>query len=152
MSYRPPYYKRYPQDYLASPTTRKMSLAEHGVYNKLLDAAWLEEPTATLPKDLSILSKLTGIDKRILCKFTVKYQGLFRESPDDSQRIYNPRLMAEYQEFLQTVEKNRLAGMASAKARHSKSTGVEQAFNHSQSHKSDKELEKVKVFRKVGDL
>jgi uncharacterized protein YdaU (DUF1376 family) len=151
MSYRPPYYKRYPQDYLSSPTTRKMSLAEHGVYNKLLDAAWLEEPTATLPKDLTLLSKLTGIDRRILCKFTAKYPGLFRESPDDSQRIFNPRLMAEYQEFLQTVERNRLAGLASAKARQSKATPVQHPFNHSQSHKSDKESEKVQFFRTAGD-
>ncbi len=129
MSYRPPYYKRYPQDYLSSPTTRKMSLAEHGVYNKLLDAAWLEEPTATLPKDLTLLSKLTGIDRRVLCKFTAKYPGLFRESPDDSQRIFNPRLLAEYQEFLQTVERNRLAGLASAKARQSKATPVQHPLN-----------------------
>ena len=107
-----------------------MSLAENGLFNKLLDYAWLEEPTATLPADLVVLSKLTGVDRRILSKFTGKYPGLFRESPEDSQRLYNPRQMSEYQEFLQTVEKNRLAGLASAKARQSKSTGVGHPLNH----------------------
>jgi uncharacterized protein YdaU (DUF1376 family) len=130
MSYRPPYYKRYPQDYLSSPTTRRMTLAEHGVYNKLLDHAWLEEPTATLPKDLSILAKLTGIDRRILSKFTVKYRGLFSEVPGDSQRIYNPRLKAEYEEFLQSCEKKRLAGVESGKARKVKRTPVQQTLNN----------------------
>ncbi len=149
MSYRPPYYKMYPQDYLSSPTTRRMSLAEHGLYRKLLDHAWLEEPTATLPADLTTLAKVTGVDRRILSRFTVKYPGVFRESPDDSQRIYNPRQMAEYQEFLETVEKNRLAGVASGKARQSKGTPVQQTLNHSQSHKSDSE--KIKVFRKAVD-
>src|SRR5713226_6759007 len=125
MTYCPPYYKRFPQDYLSSSTTRKMTLAEHGVYNLLLDYAWLEEQTATLPRDLSILAKLTGIDRRILCKFTVKYRGLFSEVAGDSQRIYNPRLRAEYEEFLQLSAKNRLAGLESARARQSKSTPVE---------------------------
>src|SRR5437016_6108982 len=136
MSYRPPFYKRFPQDYLSSATTRRMTLAEHGVYNLLLDYAWLEEQTATLPKDLSILAKLTGIDRRILCKFTVKYRGLFSEVPGDSQRIYNPRMKAEYEEFLQTCEKNRLAGRQSARARKARSTPVERASNH-----IEKELE-----------
>lgn len=143
MSYRPPYYKMYPQDYLSSPTTRGMTLAEHGVYRKLLDHAWLEEPTATLPADLGILSKLTGIDRRILCKFTVKYRGLFRELAEDSQRVYNPRQMAEYQEFLQTVEKNRLAGLASGKARQSKRTPVQHPLNHKEVD-TDKEVREEK--------
>ncbi len=128
-----------------------MSLAEHGLYRKLLDHAWLEEPTATLPANLTLLAKVVGVDRRIISRFTVKYPGLFRESPDDSQRLYNPRQMAEYQEFLQTAEKNRLAGIASGKARQSQGTPVQHPLNHSQSHKSDKESEKVKVFKKAAD-
>lgn len=153
MSYRPPYYKMYPQDYLSSATTRGMTLAEHGVYRKLLDHAWLEEPTATLPADLTILAKLTGIDRRILCKFTVKYRGLFRELAEDSQRIYNPRQMAEYQEFLQTCEKKRLAGIESGRARQTQRTSVQQTLNNLKSKKSEKEEEKKKPSANaVGDL
>lgn len=147
MSYRPPYYKKFPLDYLSSPTTRKMSLAENGLFNKLLDYAWLEEPTATLPGSPLLLSKLIGVDQRIIRKFTVKYPGLFRESPEDSQRIYNPRQMAEYQEFLQTIEKNRLAGLASAKARQSKATPVEHPFNHKE---LEVEVREEKKERKAG--
>jgi len=154
MSYRPPFYKRYPQDYLSSPTTRKMTLAEHGIYNKLLDASWLEEPTATLPAELPILSKLTGIDQRPLGRFRMKYPALFRrftvklpevpcESTLNPQRIYNPRLMAEYEEFLQTCEKKRLAGIESGKARQQKRTRVEQEFS-SKKLDSDKEQEEKK--------
>jgi len=108
-----------------------MTLAEHGIYNLLLDYAWLEEETGTLPANLSILAKLTGIDRRILCKFTVKYPGIFCKLPGDSQRIYNPRLRAEYEEFLQVCAKNRLAGLESARARQAKSTLVERESNHS---------------------
>ena len=147
MNYRPPYYKKFPLDYLSSPTTRKMTLAENGLFNKLLDYAWLEEPTATLPADLRILSKLTGVDRRILRKFTVKYPGLYCESPENPQRIYNPRQMAEYQEFLQTVENNRLAGLASAKARQSKATPVERPFNHKE---LELEVREEKKERKAG--
>src|SRR6266478_1755921 len=139
MSYRPPYYKMYPQDFLSSPTTRAMTLAEKGLYRHLLDHAWLEEQTATLPGELTILAKLVGVDKRTLRKFTVKYPQVFREFAEDSQRVYNPRQMAEYQEFLQTVEKNRLAGVASAKARQSKATRVQHPFNHSDTDKEVRE-------------
>jgi hypothetical protein len=130
MSYRPPFYKRFPQDYLSSATTRKMTLAEHGVYNLLLDYAWLEEQTATLPADLTVLSKLTGIKKRILCHFVAKYPQLVIRLASNPQLLYNPRQMAEYQEFLQTVEKNRRAGVASGKARQEKGTSVQQTLNH----------------------
>jgi len=141
MSYRPPFYKRFPQDYLSSSTTRKMTLAEHGVYNLLLDYAWLEEQTATLPADFTVLSKLTGIKKRILIHFVAKYPQLVIRLASNPQLLYNPRQMAEYQEFLQTVEKNRLAGLASGKARQAKSTPVERASNH---REKELELEKDK--------
>jgi uncharacterized protein YdaU (DUF1376 family) len=130
VSYRPPYYKMYPQDFLSSPTTRVMTLAEKGLYKHLLDHAWLEECTATLPADLTILAKLAGVDKRTLRKFTVKYPQVFRKFAEDSQRVYNPRQMAEYQEFLQTVEKNRIAGLASGKARQLRGTPVQHPLNH----------------------
>src|SRR6266478_3171008 len=141
MSYRPPYYKMYPQDFLSSPTTRAMTLAEKGLYRHLLDHAWLEEQTATLPGELTILAKLVGVDKRTLRKFTVKYPQVFREFAEDSQRVYNARQMAEYQEFLQTVEKNRLAGVASGKARQSRGTRVQHPLNHLDRY-TDKEEEK----------
>ena len=140
MSYRPPFYKRFPQDYLSSSTTRKMSLAEHGVYNLLLDYAWLEEQTATLPADFTVLSKLTGIKKTILIHFVAKYPQLVIRLASNPQLLYNPRQMAEYQEFLQTVEKNRRAGLASGKARQTKGTPVEQTLNH-------KELDRDKEVR-----
>jgi uncharacterized protein YdaU (DUF1376 family) len=130
MSYHPPFYKRYPRDYLSSSATRRMTLAEHGIYNKLLDYAWLEERTATLPKDLSILAKLTGIDRRILCKFTVKFPRLFCEVPGDSQRIYNPRMKAEYEKFLEHIESKRHAGIISGKVRKAKRTGVRTELNN----------------------
>ncbi|MFI5056904.1 MAG: DUF1376 domain-containing protein [Candidatus Acidiferrales bacterium] len=131
MSYHPPYYKRFPRDYLSSSTTRRMTLAEHGIYNLLLDYAWLEEQTATLPANLTILAKLTGIDRRILSRFTVKYQGIFCKVPGDSQRIYNPRQKSEYDGFLEICDKKRLAGLESARVRKSKSTPVQQKPNHS---------------------
>ncbi len=118
-----------------------MTLAEKGLYKHLLDHAWLEEQTATLPGELTILAKLVGVDKRTLRKFTVKYPQVFREFAEDSQRVYNARQMAEYQEFLQTVEKNRLAGIASGKARQSKGTHVQHPLNHSDRY-TDKEEEK----------
>jgi uncharacterized protein YdaU (DUF1376 family) len=130
MSYRPPFYKRFPQDYLSSATTRKMTLAEHGVYNLLLDYAWLEEQTATLPADFTVLARLTGIRKQILSNFVAKYPQLFIKVASNSQLLCNPRLKAEYEEFLETCEKNRLAGKQSARARQAKSTPVERASNH----------------------
>lgn len=130
MSYRPPFYKRFPQDYLSSSTTRKMTLAEHGVYNLLLDYAWLEEQTATLPADFTVLSKLTGIKKRILIHFVAKYPQLFIQVASNPKLLSNPRLKAEYEEFLETCEKNRLAGKQSARARQAKSTPVQRASNH----------------------
>ena len=144
MSYRPPFYKRYPQDFLSSDTVREMSLSDKGVYNILLDTAWLEDPTATLPKDLRVLSRVTGIDRRILSRFTVKYPGVFRESPGDSQRIYNPRLKAEFGEFLQNCEKRRLAGVESGRARRQKRTDAEQVLD---SQKLDTNTEKEKEKR-----
>lgn len=107
-----------------------MTLAEHGVYNLLLDYAWLEEQTATLPADLTVLARLTGIRKQILSNFVAKYPQLFIKVASNSQLLCNPRLKAEYEEFLETCEKNRLAGKQSARARQAKSTPVERAFNH----------------------
>jgi uncharacterized protein YdaU (DUF1376 family) len=140
MSYRPPFYKRFPQDYLASSTTRKMTLAEHGVYNLLLDYAWLEEQTATLPADVAVLSRLTGIRKQILSNFAAKYPQLFIKVASNPQLLCNPRLKAEHEEFLETCEKNRLAGRQSAKARQVKSTLVQHPLNH-------KELDRDKEVR-----
>jgi uncharacterized protein YdaU (DUF1376 family) len=143
MSYRPPFYKRFPQDYLSSSTTRKMTLAEHGVYNLLLDYAWLEEQTATLPADFTVLARLTGIRKQILSNFVAKYPQLFIKVASNPHLLCNPRLKAEYEEFLEVCENNRLAGLQSARARKEKSTPVERASNH-----REKELELEKDERR----
>jgi uncharacterized protein YdaU (DUF1376 family) len=110
-----------------------MSLADHGVYNILLDASWEEEPTATIPADLAVLSKITGVEKRILSRFLAKYQGTFMQSPDDSQRLFNPRLRSEYHQFLEQCESKRLAGIASGKARQKKRTPVQHSLNNTDS-------------------
>jgi len=120
-----------------------MTLAEHGVYNLLLDYAWLEEQTATLPADFTVLSKLTGIRKQILSNFVAKYPQLFIKVASNPHLLYNPRLKAEYEEFLETCEKNRLAGVASGKARQSKGTPVQHPLNH-----SDRDIDKEKRKRK----
>ncbi len=108
-----------------------MTLAEHGVYNILLDTAWEEEPTATIPADPRILAKITGIHQRIVRQFLHKYQTTFIQFGDDSKRLVNPRLRSEYEEFLQLCEKKRHAGIESGKARQAKRTGVEHVLNNS---------------------
>jgi uncharacterized protein YdaU (DUF1376 family) len=110
-----------------------MTLAEHGLYNILLDTAWEEEPTATIPRDILILYKLTAIRPQILRKFLAKYPRLWSDFAADSRRLVNPRLRAEYEDFLEQCEKKRLAGIASGKARQEKRARVEQPLNNSDS-------------------
>jgi uncharacterized protein YdaU (DUF1376 family) len=114
-----------------------MTLAEHGVYNILLDTAWEEEPVATIPKDIYILNKLTAIRPQILRNFVAKYAQLWSDFAADSRRLVNPRLRAEYEEFLEQCEKKRFAGIASGKARLEQRTLAQQTLNN-----SDKEEEK----------
>jgi uncharacterized protein YdaU (DUF1376 family) len=134
-----------------------MTLAEHGVYNILLDTAWEEEPTATIPNDITILSKITTVRPQILSKFLAKYPQLWREFAEDSRRLVNPRLREEYENIVELCDKKRLAGIASAKARQANATPVEHVLSsqiQSQSHKSDTdtESEKVKFFCKLKEV
>ena len=74
-----PYFPFYAGDWLSSATVRSMSLSEIGVYTILLAAAWLSDEPGTLPHELRKISKITGIEPRILRRFFAKYPGIFGE-------------------------------------------------------------------------
>jgi uncharacterized protein YdaU (DUF1376 family) len=86
-----------------------MSLAEVGVYIQLLAAAWDSEDQGTLPIDKRQLSKITGIDSRIVGRFLCKYPGTFREVAGE---LRNSKLCEQAAKYREISEKRASAAQS----------------------------------------
>lgn len=104
---KPAWFPFFVRDWLASGTVRSMSLAEVGCYIMLLAAAWDADEPGCLPADLRAVSKIVGIDVRILRRFFVKYPGTFGEV---SGRLRNSKLCELASKYQQISEKRAIAG------------------------------------------
>jgi hypothetical protein len=92
-------------DWLTSKTVLSMTLAERGLYITMLAVQWRDDG---LPKSLALLSKVTGVDQRILRKFLEKYSELFVDSLEKSSEITNQKLLNL------AVESGKITGRATA--------------------------------------
>jgi uncharacterized protein YdaU (DUF1376 family) len=89
----PWWYKHVPRDFMSSPDVTMMTAEEIGTYFLLLQSAWLGGADCTLPNDPDRLAKLARVpvvSDIVLSKFQT----------DENGRLYNPRLLGEWNEAL----------------------------------------------------
>lgn len=103
----------YPQDYLADPKTRAMTLEEHGAYMLLLQLEWVGGP---LPADHGELAAMLGVGPKSFSRIWRRVSACFIESDG---RLVNERLERERDAMLAHRESKRTAGSSGgyAKAR-----------------------------------
>jgi uncharacterized protein YdaU (DUF1376 family) len=89
----PWWYKHVPRDFMSSPDVTMMTAEEIGTYFLLLQSAWLGGADCTLPNDperLAKLARVSVVSDIVLSKFQT----------DENGRLYNPRLLGEWNEAL----------------------------------------------------
>tara|TARA_R110002110_G_scaffold970_7_gene3710 strand:+ start:2360 stop:3151 length:792 start_codon:yes stop_codon:yes gene_type:complete len=106
-----PYFKFYPRDWLASPSTMLMTLEEQGSYIRMLCIQW--EDGHVSRRSLRGLLRLD--DAGIADLLAGPIGESFEE--DDAGNLINPRLAAERADAGRLIESKRRAGRASAEAR-----------------------------------
>jgi len=100
-----PWYPKYPRDFLASPFVAQLSYEEIGIYNTLLDRAWLD-PHCSIPADREQLANLVRgaapeAVERVLTKWV--------PSPDIEGRLINETLYAHWKRSQDKSHKARRA-------------------------------------------
>jgi hypothetical protein len=117
---RPPAYQIYAKDIRSSQTVRRMTLAHQGVFFAFMNAAWDSEQPGTLPASPWEISKITGIDVRIVRKFLAKYPELYSES---AGTLHIKILCQQYEELQQRKQAQSDAGKLGNEKRWRKSSG-----------------------------
>jgi len=117
-----PAFRFYPKDFLTSERQIAMSAAAAGVYIRLLCHCWLSD---SLPNDLAILAKLSGVDDAEFATIWPLVSPSFLSNKVG--RLVHPRLMHEQKKQLDYSKSQRTSGLRGAQkrwARHSDPIGV----------------------------
>ena len=113
-----PSYNWYPQDYLSSPRTMRLTAEQHGIYRTLLDHAWLNDGLSM--GDLRAIAASLGADYEACLDICRRFF-----SDDDEQGVYrNDRQEKERAILHAQREKKQAAGRKGAAATHEKATYV----------------------------
>jgi len=110
----------YPQDYLADPKTRAMTLEEHGAYLLLLQLEWVGGP---LPADHGELAAMLGVGAKSFSRIWRRVSACFIESDG---HLINERLERERGAMLAHRESKRTAGSNGGYAKARAASGAKQ--------------------------
>lgn len=92
-----PYFMLYTKDFISA--TSHMSPAEVGAYLRLLCAAWVAEPCATVPDDDEKLRRTAGADKEEWAQIKANVLEKFERDARFEGRLMNKRLRLTFEEF-----------------------------------------------------
>lgn len=139
-----PWFPLYANDFLGSEKIAVMSTEEIGAYILLLCYAW-NDKDCTIPNDPAMLARMTKQTNG--CSTTV--QRCFNIHQTKPDRLYNERLLAEWQKTREQSEKCRRAGIISGKSRslalNGRSTTVQRTLNYSQSQSESYSQEEKEI-------
>lgn len=101
---KPPYFPFYAKDFMGDPLVMAMSTEAVGAYIRLLCAAWVATPPATIPADDSALSRLTALTPDRWSE--LRAEVLAPWQPTDDGRLEQPRLAKEYRKAAGVIKSN----------------------------------------------
>jgi len=107
-----PYFSFYASDWLGSMSVGMMSLAEQGLYCRLLCIQWSLQDCG-LPDDCDSLARLVGVNKLEFTQLSERVMKKFERYADGLLR--NPKLYAEWLKVQKTYKK-RCKGLEKARA------------------------------------
>lgn len=102
-----PAFQFYPKDFISDEQQTAMSIAECGIYIRLLCACWTN---GSIPSDLSRLHTLCGATQREMQKYWPAVSVKFVPHPTETGRLVNPRM--ERERAKQTEYRGRQASAA----------------------------------------
>lgn len=105
---KPPYFPFYPKDFITDEVVMNMCTEAIGAYIRLLCAAWIANPPATIPTDDAALSRLAGVSPQRWEE--LKAQVLPAWSPTKTGRYTQRRLAFEYHKADRKIRANRENG------------------------------------------
>jgi len=113
----PHWFPKLVNDWLNDNRVQAMTWEERGIYDHLLCVSWLQDPPGTLPANLGLLCRLSGINFRVLKR---NLSGLIGECwVEESGRLINLKLFEIGQNQLvkikQRKEAGRVGGLAKAR-------------------------------------
>lgn len=94
MPEKPPYFPFYPKDFVTDEKVMNMCTEAVGSYIRLLCAAWIANPPATIPNDDAALARLAGLTP--LRWAELRAEVLSAWSPTKDGRLTQRRLACEY--------------------------------------------------------
>lgn len=100
-----PAYQRYPKDYLSSMRVSSMTLEEEGVYNRLLDHAWLSEG---IPDDPAKVARIVG--KGCTPELAASAMTMFIKHPTKPNWLVSERQEEVRKEMIEYRESKSKAG------------------------------------------
>lgn len=92
MADRAPAFQWYPRDILSSMRVQEMTLAEEGVYRRLIDYCWIN---GYVPSDPRRAARIIG--KGATVEMAQVALAMFTPDPNNPDRMYHDRLLAEEQ-------------------------------------------------------
>lgn len=111
---KPPYYRRFPRDIDADGVCEAMTAEQFGVYNRLLDKAWFEEPGGTVPDDDAVLARWGRIT---LARWRKIMPGVMAAFVPDGGRWRQKRMAQDHAELADELDRKSRGGKRSAELR-----------------------------------
>lgn len=94
MPEKPPYFPFYPKDFVTDEKVMNMCTEAVGAYIRLLCAAWIANPPATIPNDDAALARLAGLSPLRWAELRAEVLPCW--SPTKDGRLTQRRLAFEY--------------------------------------------------------
>lgn len=105
---KPPYFPLYPKDLLGDDKVLAMCTESFGAYVRLLCAAWVATPPASIPADDDVLARMTGLAPQRWSELKVCVLAPWQPTKDG--RLVQPRLLEEYQKADRKIRANMANG------------------------------------------
>lgn len=141
---KPPYFPLYPKDLLADDLVLAMCTEGFGAYVRLLCAAWVATPAATVPANDDVLARLAGLTPHRWSELKAAVLAPWRPTSDG--RLVQPRLLDEYLKADRKIRANKANGKRGGRPRGKRkktdrlSDGIANANPTQSQSESDKDL------------
>lgn len=112
---KPPYFPLYPKDLLADDLVLAMCTESFGAYVRLLCAAWVATPPATIPANDDVIARLAGLTPHRWSELKAGVLAPWRPTSDG--RLVQPRLLDEYLKADRKIRANKANGKRGGRPR-----------------------------------
>lgn len=108
MSAKPPFFPFYPKDFTGDELVMAMCTEGVGAYIRLLCAAWVASPPATIPDNDTVLARIAGLTPSRWSELKAEVLAPWSASKDG--RYTQERLAREYRKAAHRIQVNRKNG------------------------------------------